>query len=117
MIKNKIYILKLLVLQLLCGGLAIIISGILGFSSIFAQYDVRLYKNISINNIDIGNQTAEEAITVVNEYYLNPILDKQLILTLGDTRLQLSLGDLLIDTNLTAIIQEALHYPNQLSFL
>ncbi len=117
MIKDKTDLFKLVSLQLLCAGLAILISGILGFSSTFARYDSKLYKNISISNIDVSNQRAEEAITTVNEHYLKPLLDKQLILTLDDTTLQLSLSDLLIDTNLITIVQEALQYPNDLSFI
>ena len=115
MTKDKFYIIKLIILQALCGALAILIGGILSVSSTFEYYHSRLYKNISINNIDVGNLTAEEANTCVNNTYLKPLLDKKFILTFDDSTLQLSLSNLLIETNLTTAIEEALSYPITLS--
>ena len=115
MTKDKFYIIKLIILQALCGALAILIGGILSVSSTFEYYHTRLYKNISINNIDVGNLTAEEANTCVNNTYLKPLLDKKFILTFDDSTLQLSLSNLLIETNLTTAIEEALSYPITLS--
>lgn len=114
MMKQKI-LFKLVSLQLLCAGLAILIGSFFGLSSTFTQYHSRFYKNISIGNIDVSHQSAEEAITIVNTSYLKPLLDKQLLLTLDDATLQLSLSELSPTTNLTNVIQEASQYPNHLS--
>ncbi|MDF2613063.1 MAG: vanW 1 [Clostridia bacterium] len=114
---NKLFITKLLLIQILCGALSLSLGIYWGISLHLSQYDSKLYDNIIIAGVNVGNLTPEEAITTLETEYLTNILEREVTLKLDKKVFKAPIKSFLESTNLREAIFAAYDYPNHLTLL
>ena len=94
--------------------IALIIVGIIGyFFSInkkVAAWEDKIYSEIYVYGVNIGELNKEEAIDLLNEKLPQAIMDKKLKVVVGDKSVELSYGELNPTYNVEDIVNEALAY-------
>lgn len=93
--------------------LIIILGGIFYFNSInkkVSKWDDKIYPNVQVYGVDIGGLNKEEAINKLNENLQKLIIDKKLLVTSGDSTLELNYSELNPKYNIDEIVGNALKY-------
>ena len=93
--------------------LIIILGGIFYFNSInkkVSKWDDKIYPNVQVYGVDIGGLNKEEAINKLDENLQKLIIDKKLLVTSGDSTLELNYSELNPKYNIDEIVGNALKY-------
>ena len=94
--------------------IALIIVGIIGyFFSInkkVAAWEDKIYSEIYVYGVNIGELNKEEAIDLLNEKLPQAIMDKKLKVVVGDKSVELSYDEINPTYNVEDIVNEALAY-------
>ncbi len=114
---NKFFILKLLFIQLLCGMVSLSLGLKWGISLDLSKYENRIYKNIMIAGINVGDITPDQALSLIKTQYIEPILEKEIVLTLEDKSYKAFVKDFFLHSNINEIVDTAYNYPNHLNTL
>ncbi|WP_054742525.1 VanW family protein [Cellulosilyticum ruminicola] len=89
----------------------------IGTSIEFAKYTGKVFKNISVGDIAIGNKSLTSATDRVKAHYIGDTQKIKLVLQLGETTLAAPLSDFILDTNIDEIMDYVAAYNKELSFI
>ena len=89
----------------------------IGTSVEFAKYTGKVFKNISVGGVAIGNESLETARSRVKAHYIGDTKAINLVLQLGDTTLTAPLSNFILDTNIDDVMSSVSEYNKQLSFV
>ena len=89
----------------------------IGTSVEFAKYTGKVFKNISVGSVAIGNESLETASNRLKAHYIGNTQAINLVLQLGDTTLTAPLSDFILDANIDEVMASVSEYNKQLSFV
>ncbi|WP_207646378.1 VanW family protein [Cellulosilyticum sp. I15G10I2] len=101
-------------IQLLCGMISLSLGLKWGISLDLLRYENKLYKNMIVAGINVGNMSRDQALSVIKTQYIEAILEKELTLILEDKLFTALIKDFFIDSNVAEMIDAAYDYPNDL---
>lgn len=108
---------RVFIFQLGCTIGALSLGALIGTSLEFASYKNKVFKNIYIGEVPIGNISWETAYERVQAHYMSDILNTDLILNLEDTSLEIPISNLITGSNITDVLKTAFDYNENLSFI
>jgi vancomycin resistance protein YoaR len=114
-IVNKSFVIKLFLIQILCGTLSLSLGLKYGISSHLSKYTDKIYDNLMIEGINVNSLTREQAFKRIEAQYIDTIMEKQITLTLDTQLFKASLKTFIKDSNLDEVVNEVYSYPNHLS--
>ena len=94
------FLLKLLILELFVGTLAICTGTYYQIYTKLNGYQNRYYNYVTIGGINVGNLSLDEAYNLVLQDYLNPILESELSLLLNGSSTKYPLKNFITVSNL-----------------
>ena len=101
-------------IQIISAILVVIVVSILAYTlsvnKSVKSYEGKVYPGVSVYGIELGGLTKEEAINALNEKLTTNIMDKLLVVTVGDKKVNLNYSDLGIAYDVAAISEEAINY-------
>lgn len=106
---------KIFTFQLVCSIIALALGVVIGTSLEFASYQNKVFKNISIGDVPIGNESFDTAYERVNTHYMSQ--NTKLALTLEGKLLEIPLADFIVGTNINELIETAFAYSQHLSLI
>lgn len=112
---TKPFIIRLVFFQLSCAVLATGFGIYFGFHMELSKHTHLLYENITISHVDVGNQSINEAISLVENAYLSPFLEQDLSVVVNEQTFKAPVKTFFLDSNLKEVTQMAFNYPEQLS--
>ena len=105
------------VLPIVLAVLSVILVATLILTTMFSkQDDTVICKGISINGMDVGGMTPEEATEVV-EAYAEELQNRELTIQIDDQTVVTTLGDLGYSCNVTVAVEEAFGLGKEGNFL
>lgn len=90
------------------------ISSVLAYTLVASNnvkaWESKVYPGVSVYGVDVSGLTKDEALNSLNEKLSTNIMDKTLVVTVGDKKLDLSYADLAPGYDAEAIVSEAMKY-------
>lgn len=103
--KLKIYLLMTLVL------IIVLVLGIRHhIYSVCKQYDKTIFPGITIETVDVGGKTKQEAINLLNEKYGNKVLKKNIVIKALDKNYKINYSQLNAKYNIPEVVDNAFKY-------
>ncbi|MGL5354279.1 MAG: VanW family protein, partial [Clostridium sp.] len=86
----------------------VIIASVLAYTLVASnsvkEWESKVYPGVKVYGVDVGGLTKDEALAALNEKLSANIMDKTLIVTVGDKKLNLSYADLAPGYDAEAIV-------------
>lgn len=80
-----------------------------------SKYDDLIMPGVSVDGIDVGSKTKEEAVQVLNDKFTDEIANRDVIITVDDNEYTIDYQDLDLQYNIEDIINQAFAYERDLS--
>lgn len=114
---NITFIMRLIILQSTIYLLGLSISIVSAIQPTVREWDNLIYKNISIEDMDLTGHTREEATLYLTDHYISPMIDKVVLVHAGGQLFTLPLANVITDFNTSDITQAAVSFGKDLNLI
>ena len=94
-----------------------VISYFISINKKVSAWESKIYPQVNVYGIDLGGLNESEAIELLNEKLPELIMDKKLVVSVGDGSIELDYSSLNPEYNIENIVKEALSYGKDKSIL
>lgn len=100
----------LTILALIVAGTAALAAYSLSIKNSVKEWDNKIYPGVTVQGVDLGGMTKEEAKNKLNETFKNAISEKKLSITIGDKQYELIYSDIIPNYDIDGTVDKAYNF-------